>query len=156
MPTYTHPGEFNQLIDLSQVPVLSTGVNGGTVFVSTQGPTTPQLVGNATQFTQVYGNPNAAVSFAHYQVLQMLRQAPVWCVRAVHADATYGGLMFGEVGSTSFNLVPENVTTPSAQLLADTPIAPTLANLAYFFLQGPGTMVTTVWQSASPPRTCCP
>lgn len=95
MTIYQAPGVYLQEVDLSQrIDGAATSI-GAVVFESKQGPLSPTLItGGRNEFLDLYGYPDAAVSYGHDSALAFLKQSgALYCKRVIN-NALYAGLIF--------------------------------------------------------------
>lgn len=94
MPFYLQPGVFPQETDLSQVITGLSPSVGAVVGASKRGPVkTRVLVTDIKSFIEVFGEPDATVSFMHYTALAFLSVArQMYVVRAYGSGALHAGI----------------------------------------------------------------
>ena len=88
-------GVYFQVIDESQVPLSQSQVAVGAIsFFSKQGPVDQivKITGGPNQFINLFGLPDASVSYAHHQALVALTQMNTLLCTRVHNNALFGGL----------------------------------------------------------------
>lgn len=105
--TYQSSDVYIEERDLSgeaQPPATSVGAQ---VFASRRGPLGPRKVTGIDKFRAKYGDPDAAISFAHYTAIAFLGEAQeLWCNRVVGAGATYGGVVLQKRVAVPVDAVP--------------------------------------------------
>jgi hypothetical protein len=83
-------GVYPVEIDLTVRPSPFPTSIGSIVFASHRGPLTPTFVSDPVRFTNLYGNPDASLSFGHYHALYFLQQSSMlWALRVVGPGATW-------------------------------------------------------------------
>lgn len=148
MANYLSPGVYRKETDLSQIiPTVATAI-GSIVGASSKGPAnTPILVTSTKQFKELFGKPNAKVSFMHYAALAFLEEANnLWVVRATSSDATYGAVLLQKKGAAAPNLFATTTLNPAAFDFSASINGSTLPtdNLALFYAVGPGAYANTL------------
>jgi phage tail sheath protein FI len=92
---YPSPGVYVTEVDLSQrIDGAATSI-GAVVFESKRGPLAPTLItGGRNQFLDLYGFPDASVSYGHDTALAFLKQSGALFCRRVVNGAKYAGVIF--------------------------------------------------------------
>jgi len=143
MPLYSSAGVYIQEVDLSQIIQSESSSIGGIVGASKKGPIDrPVLINNTKQLIDVFGVPDAGVSFMHYSSLAFLEKGKqLWVRRVAGAGATYGGMALQQKAVDPFPvLVGGPVPSPTALLNFGTFAGATSPseNILAFYAIGPG------------------
>lgn len=91
-------------IDLSQVIRSNSTSNAALVVVSKKGRPGNYYTTNSKEFTDEYGTPNAAISFAHYTAVDFFQEgSSLWVRRALGSDYFWSSLILKDdgIGNTS-------------------------------------------------------
>lgn len=110
-------GVYINEVDLSSIITSESASRAAIIIVSKQGPLEPTYVTTADQFIDLYGNPDAAVSFDHYAALDYFKEGnQLWCKRVAGEGATYSAIVlysdtskFGLVAANTGLEDPENI-----------------------------------------------
>lgn len=105
--TYESSDVYIEERDLSGEPQPAATSIGAMVFASRRGPLGRRKLTGIENFIAKYGEPDPAISFAHYSAVAFLNEAQeLWCNRVVGAGATYGGAVLQKRTTPTVDAVP--------------------------------------------------
>lgn len=136
------PGVLTKETDLSQiVTAIGTSI-GAVVGISKRGPVKwRQLITNIKEFVEVFGEPDASLSFMHYSALAFLSVArQLYVTRVVGSGATHAGIESTSVSAGSQAL--NGSISPTAPNTNPTYTFGTNGIMAFFAI-GPGAYANT-------------
>ncbi len=107
-------GVYINEVDLSSVIMNESASKAAIVIVSKQGPIEPTYVTNPDDFINLYGIPNAQVSFDHYAALDYFKEGNMlWCKRVAGEGARYSALaMYTDTSKYGLVATNEGLTNP--------------------------------------------
>lgn len=138
---YASSNVYTEERDLSQELAAVDNSTAAIVYVGSRGRLEPQLITSTQDWLTYNGKPDPTVSFAPYCALRYLASSPLYAVRAVGANYSFGGVFLQEKSPSPIGLVAATEADPrdgSVSWSTNGGATGAQQNSAFFYADGPG------------------